>query len=78
MNSQDMHRGSRVVGQLAQKNKQPEVLLEQLYLATLTRRPTDEERQIVLRHLKSQPDPTRALYDVVWALLNSTEFATNH
>lgn len=78
MNSQDMQRGSRVVGMLSQKSKEPALIVEQLYLATLTRRPTDAERQIVLEHVKSQPDATRALADVVWALLNSTEFITNH
>ena len=78
MNSQDMHRGSRVVGALGQKTKEPEVIVEQLYLATLTRRPTAAELEIALKYAKSQPDPTRALHDVAWALLNSTEFTTNH
>ena len=78
MNSQEMQRGSRVVGALAQKHKQPEALIEQLYLATLARRPSDEERQLVMNHVQSQPEATRALADVVWALLNCTEFVTNH
>jgi len=78
MNSQDMFRGSRVVGVLSQKNKQPEKVIEQIYLAALARRPTGDERRIVLGYVKSQPDATRAMTDVVWALLNGTEFVTNH
>ena len=78
MNSQEMHRGTRVISALSQKNKQPENLIEQIYLAALARRPADEEREIALRYVKSQPDANRALADVVWALLNSTEFVTNH
>lgn len=78
MNSQDMFRGSRVVGVFAQKTKQPEALVEPIYLAVLSRRPSAEERQIVLEHVKSQPEMIKALTDVVWALLNSTEFVTNH
>lgn len=78
MNSSDMHRGIRVVSALSQKSKEPEKLIEQMYLAALTRRPTDEEHEIALRYVKSQPDANRAWADVVWALLNSTEFVTNH
>lgn len=78
MNSQEMHRGTRVVSALSQKNNQPESLIEQIYLAALARCPTDDEREIVLRYVKSQPDANRALADVIWALLNSTEFVTNH
>ena len=78
MNSQDMFRGSRVVSALSQKSKSPEVIVEQIYLAVLSRQPTDEDRQIVMRYLKAQPEQTKALNDIVWALLNSTEFVTNH
>lgn len=78
MNHQDMHRGSRVVSALGREHRSPEAMVKQIYLAALTRRPMDEEREIVLRYVKSQPDVNRAMADVVWTLLNSAEFVTNH
>lgn len=78
MNSQDMQRGSRVVGILLQKSKDPAVIIEQLFLATLTRRPTDAERALVMKHVQSFPDANKALHDVVWSLLNCSEFVSNH
>jgi hypothetical protein len=78
MNSQDMFRGSRVVAALGRKYERPESMIEPIYLAVLARRPTEEERRIALGYVKAQPEAPRALNDVVWALLNGTEFVTNH
>lgn len=78
MNAQEMFRGSRVVAELTKKNDKHDLLLERIYLAALARRPTEEERTIALRYVKEQPDWRKGFNDVIWALLNSTEFATNH
>lgn len=55
--------------------------LETLLLATLTRQPTDEERSTLGGHLRRAVDGEqrrRALSDILWAVLNSAEFALNH
>lgn len=55
--------------------------LEILFLATLTRLPTDAEREKFLAYVDAggaSRDPNRALADVLWALLNSSEFFLNH
>jgi hypothetical protein len=55
--------------------------IDSLFLATLSRMPESDERDACLAALadcKSDEDRTRALSDVLWALLNSTEFAFNH
>jgi hypothetical protein len=55
--------------------------IESLFLATLARTPDDEERAMfteALSESKSPSDRERALSDMFWALLNSTEFAFNH
>jgi hypothetical protein len=55
--------------------------VESLFLATLARAPDDEERTMfsdALAECKSSDDHLRALSDMFWALLNSTEFAFNH
>lgn len=55
--------------------------IEALYLATLSRSPTVVERELVESHLRQnvpQRGRQRALADVFWMLLNSTEFSVNH
>jgi len=55
--------------------------IETLYLATLCRKPTKSEQSKLTKYLTSggpQKDSTRALSDVFWALLNSSEFLFNH
>ncbi len=55
--------------------------VEFLYLATLTRRPTIEERDKVVAYIDRKvggPEKARALADAFWALLNGPEFRINH
>jgi Protein of unknown function (DUF1549)/Protein of unknown function (DUF1553) len=49
-----------------------------LYLATLSRRPSDGEIQTALAHVAKGKDRTRAWEDVQWALINSSEFLFRH
>ena len=55
--------------------------VEKLFVATLSRKPTDKERERYAKFLSSQPPATKkseTLGDVLWVLLNSTEFTMNH
>jgi hypothetical protein len=55
--------------------------VQELYLITLSRRPRPEETERFVKYIESggpAGDPTKALTDVFWALLNSTEFYFNH
>ncbi|MBI1901705.1 MAG: DUF1549 domain-containing protein [Planctomycetia bacterium] len=52
--------------------------LEILFLSTLSRFPTDDERPGATAHLENASNKRQALSDVLWALLNSAEFALNH
>ena len=55
--------------------------IEALMLATLSRPPSPEETSAFLAHLDgadSTSERRRALGDILWALLNSAEFAMNH
>lgn len=49
--------------------------LERLFVAALSRRPARAESEYFMRHLRSSDDPDAALSDVLWALVNSAEFA---
>jgi hypothetical protein len=53
--------------------------IEELFLATLTRKPTPQESARLVAYVdRSDRGPGRTLADVFWALLNSTEFYLNH
>jgi hypothetical protein len=52
---------------------------ERLYLATLSRRPTEAELNRIGAHVRKNADaPRKAMADVLWALVNCSEFALNH
>jgi hypothetical protein len=72
---------SRPDGRLAQIIKDYETddkRIEEVYLWTLSRLPTAEERQTCLTYLKESPSSERGLQDVMWSLLNTREFLLNH
>ena len=54
--------------------------VETLFLATLGRRPTAKESKSMVEYVEGGADAERdrTLGDVFWALVNSTEFNTNH
>jgi hypothetical protein len=64
---------------LAESDKSPTEIVNELYLASLSRSPTREELQIATTAFNA-PGATRqaATEDVFWALLNSAEFVFNH
>lgn len=53
-------------------------VLENIYLLTLSRRPTPAEQDLVRAHLTKSTDRTAGFYDVQHALLNSNEFLLRH
>jgi hypothetical protein len=55
--------------------------VEVLFLSTLSRKPTDEERAKFVAYVEqggTSNSSRQALGDVLWALLNSAEFVLNH
>ena len=55
-----------------------ESLVSQLYLRMLGRRPDAQEMEFGLKHLDAGLTRDVAFDDLVWAMLNSREFITNH
>lgn len=68
-----------IVGALDAPYLTDENRVQSLFLATLAREPSDDESQACLASLKEAGESGRsqALSDVLWALVNSTEFAFN-
>jgi len=44
----------------------------------LSRRPTPQELEALVGHVRNAADPAAAYGDVLWAILNMTEFIVNH
>jgi hypothetical protein len=63
---------------VAKIGKKPDQIVDRLYLMTVARTPTENEKAMVLKYVSEQKDPTTGLGDVLWALLNSSEFVLNH
>jgi hypothetical protein len=64
---------------ILRSGKSPAQVVEHLYLATLSRRPTGHELNRTLALVRKHPDQARQAYaDILWALLNSSEFMLNH
>ena len=62
------------------ESKRPSPLaarIEELYLLTLSRKPRREET-VRLMEFAAHKNNKQALRDILWALLNSTEFVLNH
>ena len=53
-------------------------VVEELFLATLSRLPDDDEARSALDHLRTRPDRASGFADVLWALINTREFVLNH
>ncbi|MGZ0168386.1 MAG: DUF1549 domain-containing protein [Planctomycetales bacterium] len=61
------------------KIKQSDPAVEELYLAVLSRYPTDDETFVMTAFLNdSNADRETAIRDAAWALLTSVEFYVNH
>ena len=64
---------------LLQRKARPDLLMvNNLYLAALSRGPSNREGAAARHLLESQPDTICVLEDIFWALLNSNEFVLNH
>ena len=62
----------------AMKLKTPAEVIDYLYLTTLSRHPTAAETQRLVGYVGKQKDARTGYTDILWALLNSSEFSLNH
>jgi hypothetical protein len=53
-------------------------LVEEAFLRTLSRFPSQDEVELSLKAIAEAPNPISGLSDVLWALINSKEFILNH
>lgn len=67
-----------IVKSMLDSEKTPEQVIEELYMRSLTRRPSDEERTQLVAVVGESDNPQQTLEDAFWAILNSREFVFNH
>jgi hypothetical protein len=79
MNSPQLNRGAVLLDEAFKKGSTPAERIELLYLGTLSRRPSTAETDRLTEHLGKASSNDRTVYsDILWALLNSSEFTLNH
>jgi len=78
MNSNQLNATQGVVNEAMKDADEPLQVIQRLYLAALSRRPEADELRRMNEYVRKQPNPRQGYSDVVWALLNSSEFSLNH
>jgi hypothetical protein len=66
------------LGRLLAANRTNAQIVEELFLATLSRPPDDAERQAAVDQVCAAPNALSGFTDVLWALINTREFILNH
>ena len=68
--------GTNLLGRILSAYPKDDEALRMVYLRTLARKPTDREAAKGLAYVKKVGSRAEAFEDILWALLNSTEFQT--
>src|SRR5262249_59198245 len=77
-NSPQFSAGGELLDKGTKAGKDPAKVIEVLYLGTIARRPTAAEQEKLVAHVaKAGGDGRKAYGDILWALVNSPEFAFN-
>jgi hypothetical protein len=71
--------GGRAVKLAADKERDHQAKIRELYLLSFSREPLADETAIAMAHIEKCGDDTKRAYeDIVWALINTKEFLFNH
>lgn len=78
MNGPPFDGNPALAARLAKEEADPVRMIERLYLRSLSRRPTPEEARRMADFVARQKDRGVGYVGVLWVLVNSAEFVTNH
>jgi hypothetical protein len=71
-------REGNLIARRLKEKKNPDQILEEIYIRSVCRRPTQKEKTTLIAVLAESPDKQQTFEDTFWALLNSREFLFNH
>jgi hypothetical protein len=77
MNSPQLNNGGKTLDE-AMKYKTPAEVIDYLYMSTVSRHATAAETQRLVAYVGKQSSARTGYSDILWALLNSSEFTLNH
>jgi hypothetical protein len=66
------------ISELRKEYPQPRAALDELFLRTLSRFPSEKEKTFCLKAIAEAEEAQQGWQDILWALLNSREFGFNH
>lgn len=66
------------IARMVSEESTPESVIDNLFIRTLSRHPTSDERSALLELIRGSEKDISVYEDIFWGLLNSTEFAFNH
>uniref|UniRef100_Q01WH1 Cell surface protein n=1 Tax=Solibacter usitatus (strain Ellin6076) TaxID=234267 RepID=Q01WH1_SOLUE len=69
---------SKLIPRMLAAGKKPGEIVDELFIRALSRRPSENEMKKMMAIVSASPGDKSAYDDVVWALVNSTEFEFNH
>lgn len=78
MNSDALNDLDTVVQRLTADTSGPKQIIEAIYIRVLSRLPRESEMASAQRYLQSSDSTAKGAHDLMWALLNSSEFLFNH
>ncbi len=78
MNAEEFNNTAPLISRLARPGTSREQVLEQIYLAVLSRRPSPAEVQLLSKYLAKRDNAEQGYNGVLWILINSGEFVLNH
>ncbi len=74
-----IHNSAKLRALISSRRNDRAALIDSLYLTILSRYPTPEERKIAMSHFGApKSDPTPAVQDLAWAMINTKEFLYRH
>jgi hypothetical protein len=73
-----LQNGNARVGKMFQEKRSTPQMVEELYLATLSRYPTPQEIINAAAYIDRDSESRKSAEDLLWTLLNSREFLFNH
>jgi hypothetical protein len=77
MNGDEFNQPGPMIQRLVDTCAATDKVIEALFLATLTRRPSADERALMNKYIASRPTPSEGYAGALWVLLNSGEFVLN-